>query len=338
MVYIMRKHLNFLKVGFIIILLITTTLSFAPTVSAEKFFQFDSMLTLDYEAEVVNEAVFQPDGPSVSIPINIKYQVFVPDSFISNPALRLLFLQTFIITNAQIKLTVVNPPDWAAISLANPNPYVPISTETQETQTTLQIAAHKDAPAQGFSLRIQAETDPVLNGHVPSQEAYLDIQFQPGYIPLINVYTAEPNVVVAPQETVNFPIEITNLGNKETIVRARITDKPDGWATLLPQSQIIIPSARGGGDNTDTLTFSVTPPYGFGWHNELETISLEFTPEFSPPQGGGNTSAFVGSPVQFQVTLRNRGFSTPGYEFILVLAAIGIILFVGRKWRKFQDY
>jgi hypothetical protein len=331
----MRKHLNFLRVGFIIILLLATTVSFIPTGSA-KFFEFDSQLTMTYDSDAVNEAVFQPDGPSVSIPLNIEYQVFVPESFIGNPIMRLIILQTFIITNAKITLTVVDPPEWAAISLSNPSPYVPISTEIKDTQSTLQIAAYKEAPAQGFSLRIEAKTDPVLNGHVPEQTTYVDIQFQPGYIPLINVYTEKPNVVVAPQETVNFPIEITNLGNKETIVRARIVDYPDGWATLLPQSQIVIPSARESGDNTDTLTFSVTPPYGFGWHNELETITLEFTPEFSPPQGGGNNSAFVGTPVQFQVTLRNRGFSTPGFEFILILAAIGIILFIGRR-KKFQD-
>ena len=156
----------------------------------------------------------------------------------------------------------------------------------------------------------------------------MDIVFQPGYIPLIDVYTDNPSRIVGPQETINFPITITNLGNKQTLVTARITDAPEGWSTLLPQSQIIIQS---GSNNIGQLAFSITPPYNLGWHNEIETFTIEFTPEFSPPQG---ESRFVGTPVPFQVTVRNRGFSTPGFEGgLFLLAAIVVVggLFIYKK-------
>jgi len=160
--------------------------------------------------------------------------------------------------------------------------------------------------------------------------------FTPGYIPLINVYTAQPARVVDPHTTVNFPIEITNLGNKETIVTAKIIRYPEGWAPLLSQSQIVIPATtETSGVNTGELIFSITPPYGFGWHDEVETITLEFTPQFSPPGGGGNQSGLIGTPVPFQLTIRSRGFSLPGFEFLGIAGAL-IITAIFMKKRKHE--
>jgi len=80
------------------------------------------------------------------------------------------------------------------------------------------------------------------------------------------------------------------------------------------------------------MSFSITPPYGFGWHNELETITIEFTPQFSPPQG--NASSNIGTPVPFQVIIRSRGFSTPGFELIGVFLALIIISIIIKKQKN----
>ncbi len=328
----MRKNFRTVKASLIIsIVLFSTLFAITPTSSA-KLITYEAVLEMDYDESAVNEAVFQPDGPPVSIPISLRFKAEVPPAFLSSIPLRILFLQTFIITSAQIRLSVINNPDWAAISITNPTPYVEIDSEFATTQTSIVIAAHDDAPAEGFSLKIKAETDQLLNKHVPAKEAYMDIVFQPGYIPLIDVYTEDPSRVVGPQETVTFPVRITNLGNKQTIVTAKIIDYPENWSPLLSQAQIIIPSAEGAGENNvGYLSFSITPPYDLGWHNDLETITLEFTPEFSPPQA--NRSRFVGTSVPFQVTIRSRGFSTPGFETVglLFAAVILIALFKKRK-------
>jgi len=331
----MTKHLRAIKVSFIIgTLLSLSFLSIAlssPSASA-KLITFESVLELDYDTQAVNDATFQPDGPPVSIPITVKFKLEMPSIILTNIFLRLLFLQTIIITSARVKLTVLNDPDWAAVSITNPNPYVDIDTNTVETTTSVVIAAHDDAPAEGFSLKLKAETDPLLNNHVPARDAYLDIVFQPGYIPLIDVYTEEPSRIVGPQDTVNFPIRITNLGNKQTLVTIRVVDYPQGWTPLLSQSQVIIPSAESG-NNIGYLSFSITPPFGFGWHNDLETITLELTPQFSPPQG--NMSGYIGTPVPFQMTIRNRGFSTPGFEMvIMIIAMIAVAIIIKKHWAK----
>ena len=326
----MRSNFRTFKASIIMFILLSSAMiSFMPSTSA-KLITYESVLELDYDQTVVNNATFQPDGPPVSIPITIKFKVELPKAFLENIVLRLLFLQTFIITSARVKLTVLNDPDWAAVSITNPNPYVDISTEFMKAETSVVVAPHDDAPAEGFKLSLKAETDPLLNNHVPSRDAYLDIVFQPGYYPLIDVQTENPSRVVGPQDTATFIIKITNHGNKQTLVTARIVDYPEGWAPLLPQSQIIIPS-RSEGNNVGEMSFSITPPYGFGWHNELETITLEFTPEFSPPQPG--QSAFVGTPVPFQVTMRSRGFSTPGFEGLVVFAALIVVVLAVKKFK-----
>lgn len=329
----MTKKFRSFKVSIImLILLVSVIISIIPSASAaDKMLTFNSVLEMTYDQEYLNQAV-QPDGPAVTIPVTIKYKVEVPEKILDITALRMLFFQTFIVTAVKVQMSILNQPDWASVSLVNPNPYIDINYEFTEATTAVTIAPYKDAPARPFTLRIKAETDPVLNKHIPANSAELNMVFTPGYIPLINVYTDKPARVVDPQTTVNFPIKITNLGNKETIVTAKVTDYPEGWAPLLAQSQIVIPAAgETSGDNSAEISFSITPPYGFGWHNELETIALEFTPQFSPPGGGGNQSGLIGTPVPFQLTVRSRGFSTPGFELIGVMGALIITMIIIKK-------
>jgi hypothetical protein len=316
----------------LVVLFIGTILSIAPPPASAKLITYNSELQLTYDVNAVQNAIFSPTGTPVSIPINVSFHVFVPEKFVSNIWLRLLFLQTMIITNAKITFTIENPPDWAAISIANPNVYIDISTSVRTSQTAIIITPHSNAPSEGFNLKIKAETTSLLNGHIPPNSAEANIQFQPGYIPLIDVQTDNPSRIVGPQETVTFPIRITNLGNKQTLVTAKITNYPEGWAPLLPESTIIIPSISeaGAGNNVATMAFSITPPYGLGWHNELQTITIEFTPQFSPPVAGKN---LTGTPINFQVTVRNRGFSTPGFELVGVVAAVIIVGILLKKRR-----
>jgi hypothetical protein len=319
----MKIHLRKAQASLIIgLILVGTILSVVPSGSAEKFLTFEAVLEARYDADAVTDAIFQPDGAPVNIPIYLKFKVEVPPAFMAMP-LRLIFLQTFIITSAAVKITILNPPTWAAVSI-NPSPaYINIDTVFQETEAVLTIAAHDDAPAEGFVLKLKAETDYLLNKHVGPKEAFCDITFQPGYIPLIDVYTDNPTRIVGPQETVVFPIKITNLGNKRTLVTGRIINYPEGWSAQLSQSQITIPSAAEG-NNVGMISLSIIPPYGFGWHNDLEDIYLDFTPEFSPPSS--NNSAYTGTPVPVQLTVRSRGFSTPGFETAGMLLSIGIAI------------
>lgn len=268
--------------GIILVGTFFTTISISPvkTTASAKLLTYDAALQLYYNSTAVTNARFQPDGPPALIPIYIQYRVFVPPAFISSQILRLIFLQTFIITNAQISLTVENQPTWAAVSITPSNPYVNISNIFETATAILSIAPHADAPAQGFNLNIHASVPSLLNNHVTAKEADLQIIFQPGYIPLINIDVDNPSRIVNPQQTTTFRIGITNMGNKQTLVTGKIIQSPEGWAGLLSNTQILIDTAQSGQGNTQYISFSVTPPYGLGYHDDLAQINLEFTPQF----------------------------------------------------------
>jgi len=336
----MATHLRAVKatliIGIVLVGTLFATIFISPitTTASAKLLTYDAALQLSYDTTAVTNAKFQPDGPPVLIPITIQYRVFVPPSFITSQILRIIFLQTFIIINAQVSLTVENQPTWAAVSITPSNPYVNISNNFEKATAILAIAPHADAPAEGFNLNIHASVPSLLNKHVAAKEADLTIIFQPGYIPLININVDNPSRIVSPQQTTTFRIEITNMGNKQTLVTGKIVQAPEGWAALLSNTQILIDSAKSGQSNIQYVSFSVTPPYGFGYHDDLGQIILEFTPQFFPLPPQGNAANYTGAPVQVPLIVRSRGFSTPGFEVAGVILALIIVIAIVMKKQK----
>ncbi|MEM0466842.1 MAG: hypothetical protein QXX20_04515 [Candidatus Thermoplasmatota archaeon] len=314
----MTKNLRMVKTTAIILLLFCSVLcSFTPITSA-KVLTFSSILEITYDTNATKGVDFHPSGPAVLVPIKIRYKAVVPSIFLNSPLKLLIF--GIILPPVPITLTIENRPDWATVSIVNPNPVIDsISNEFLEAETAIVIAPLENAPAENWFITVKAEAPRVARGRVEPSTAKVDITFQPGYTPDIDIRTENPVKFVGPQETATFPIEIQNLGNKKTRVTARILDYPQGWTPLLPNTQITIAPGEVG-----LMSFSITPPFGFGWHNEYETITLEFTPEFWPPAAGSQQSQYVGSPVIYQVTVRNRGISTPGFEFVILAAALGL--------------
>lgn len=231
-------------------------------------FIYDSVLTLSYNAQDVNTAVFEPSGAPVSIPINISFRVIVPEIFMKNIAFRLIFLQTFIITNARVTLSVENPPDWAAISIANPDVYVSIDTTVQYAQTAIIITPHANAPSEGYTLVIKAHQDPLLNGHVLAKDVETNIQFQPKAVPRINIIADQTSIWTSPKKITIIPMNVTNIGNVQTLVTAQINTSLEGWNAYVIPSQIILQIKE-----KQPMTLVLTPPDDF---EGLQTIQVLF--------------------------------------------------------------
>jgi hypothetical protein len=313
-----KKMIKFrmLKAGIVMgILLFGSSIPITSTASAITLFQSYLQLYANQTAVTV-----QPDGPAVSVQIRAQYKV----EWLPKGPLSFTWRMLFVGLMKKIHFSVVNKPNWMNVALANPDMMVDVSDEFVEVVNSVIISVYKNAPAEKYTLIIHAE--------VPGKTIYggdtaeTQITVTPGYIPLINVYTKKPTVEVAPQTSVNFPIEISNEGNKEAIVTGNIVNIPQGWVAYLPQSQVIVPSSVEGQDNKRTVTLSVTPPYGFGWHNELRTISIDFVAQASPPGSFEKTGVY-----HFQVMIRNKGFSLPGFELVLLLIAFLVISILMKK-------
>ncbi|MCX6664484.1 MAG: hypothetical protein NT038_00250 [Euryarchaeota archaeon] len=242
-----------------------------------RLITYNSVLQMSYDENAVNNAVFQPDGAPVSIPLIVKFKVEIPKTLLSNFILRILFLQTFMITSAKIKLSVANAPDWATITITNPNIYVNISPEFTEFNTSVIIALHSDAPSQGYDLRIKAETESLLNKHVPPNSAELSLVFRPNWVLLLEAIVAHPSVSTPPNELTLVPINITNLGNVQSLITAKINISLDGWEKQFVPSQMVLNSGE-----TGQMTLLLIPPEDF---QGIQSIEMLFNATKSPPSG-----------------------------------------------------
>jgi hypothetical protein len=242
------------------------------------WFIFNSELEMSYNTSAVNNATFQPDGPAVSIPLYIKYRVDIPNFFLRPP---FLFLKTLFvfgrlsIPTQKIHLSVINPPDWAAISITPSNPYFDIDNTIQEATAILQIAVHFDAPSEAYALRIEAEA-PRL-GRIQKTDASVSLYFIPAWVPLLSIDVSQPYIRTPPNETTTTTIDITNLGNAECLVTANITEIV-GWSIYLDQAQFWLSIGQ-----TKTITLFLKPPENF---QGIQEINITFTPSRFPGEIG----------------------------------------------------
>jgi hypothetical protein len=275
------------KKVFVVAILI---LLLSPMVSAQErmgndnglrktpWFMFDFELEISYNTSAVNNATFTPDGPPVSIPLYIKYRADIPNFFLRPP---FLFLKAWFvfgrlsIPTQKIHLSVINPPDWAAISITPSNPYINIDNTFQEATAILQIAVHFDAPSEGYVLKIKAEA-PRL-GRLQQKDADLDLIFMPAWMPLLSIDLSQPYIRTPPNETTTTTIDITNLGNAECLVTANITEII-GWSIYLDQAQFWLSIGQ-----TKSITLFLKPPENF---QGIQEINISFTPSRHPGETG----------------------------------------------------
>ncbi|MCE7739511.1 MAG: hypothetical protein GPJ50_09040, partial [Candidatus Heimdallarchaeota archaeon] len=164
---------------------------------------------------------------------------------------------------------------------------------------------------------IKASCDAIkrLNGY-SYQES---IEFTPSFIPTIQITPENPIRTVGPHQSINFKINVKNSGNKITRVTPNLIGVDEKWIpTINPPEYEISPKSEA------TFTFSIITPKDFGWHNEYGRFEINFKSEVYPYRTGAANSS-----KSIYLVVNNYGFSTPGFEFpvlIVALMAIGIII------------
>ncbi len=127
---------------------------------------------------------------------------------------------------------------------------------------------------------------------------------------------SKPYVEVAPSERLVFNLQIMNEGNARDKYGIEIKNleklSKDSWTITLSRPQIEIPEK-----NEETIPIPVGTPIKFNlWINEVQNIEVivksvqeELNEGFTLPQS-------------FTLTVRERGFSTPGFEPLLLIIAL----------------
>lgn len=291
-----------------------------------KLLTFPSYILLNYDDSPLKKPLIIDQ--SVSVPFEIKYYHEVPESLyklVPGSLLRnTIFFGSAIQPQVQIKLEIIDGPDWANIYFTQPDLIFQIPTpgvkvdDIQPQKTKLIISPYREAPAKPVSIKIKATAAAV--GRVEAAERTTEVPFTPSYIPLIDVKVDNPVREVSPRESVSIGITIKNNANKHTIVKLS-TDAPGNWAPVLSPSEIELAPSE-----TYVATFSVKAPYGLGWHDKTTSMKVICKPLPSPLSDMENYSKYeIAEQVAF-VQLTNYGFSLSGIEPFLGVTAIIIIL------------
>lgn len=330
----MTKHLRTLKVSLLIgIVLVSAftflfTVPFSSNVSARKNYalSYPAVISIEIDAASV-EALNKPINIDTALLVKLKigYSVGVPENLLQGGMLaRIWVFGKTIIFPQMIHLEIEGKPEWADIALLTPDIYISDYSNTPiYAYADMIITPYYEAPAVPKSITLRASASAI--GRIQEVSFTTSLNFQPEFIPQISVEVDQPVRNAGPRQAVNYHIKIRNMGNKEAIVNGLLIDAPSEWAPLLTPTQLPI-----GPGQEATMTFSITTPYGFGWHDDLRTFSISLTPERSPP----TNPPIKGTANIVQVSINSVGFAIPGFEPILLLTGLVILVTIIKIRKK----
>jgi len=298
----MTKNLRTVKASIVMgILFLSIFAVLMPSTSA-GIIKSNGNLKLEYDASALEEQVTPLGGPR---PVTISIGYLVSGIFAT---------QTVSILTGRvlpmIELSVEETPSYAT-AWVEPNVISPdMSTSWSTATATLWVSFKENVPARAevtIKVKMHASAIPGILFEVQEATSYADVSFTPGYLPIISVSPKGNFQEISPGEIATFDIEIENLGNAKTVVDFKILDIPEEWSP------------------------NIQSPYGFGYHNDRETIRIEITPSYYGDPGDPDVT---GMPQIETFTVQSRGFSTPGFEAAFVVFALMAVVIIFKKRHK----
>ena len=305
----------------LIILTFSLLLCLIPTPVKAARYDCESIIAVDYDAKAANDP-FLPVDRIKEIPITLDY--YVSGYFAEEVCKEYEGIDVFIYLNIDGK------PDWCTASLSPNFLKMEATPSTLSENVTLIIKINKDAHAQlNGKIKLNATVGTV--GPIKGGTFYSNISFIPGYYPLLDINTPDGIVKrIQPLDVTDFGIEIENLGNAKTIVTTSVLNIPDGW-TVSIANETTLGTATIGDDPKKTILLTVRPSYEFGYHNERKVINVSLVPSLIDNPSVKGQEYFISFIVQ------NKGFSTPGFETVYLLAIIIGAGLIGKR-HKVKTY
>jgi len=311
----------------ICLLFIGIIFSIMPTSSAlypilSKAYQCQGHIRIDYDTDATQE-LFLPVDMIMVIPINVSY--FVTGYYADD-------ILPYYDVGAYVYLSVNETPEWASATIL-PSFFEIFPTTDWSSKESASLSIKVDDDSHAYSegtIRLKAKLDGL--GAVKGGIFYQDIPFKPGYLPILDIETEDTNYeLIGPQDTAKFNIQIENLGNAKTEVLCKALNVPEGWTVIIEPS--IVVGSKATGDNTkSTVSLVVKPPYNFGYHNEREVIQVSLTPSYFAEM------SLTGKEYLTSFIVQSRGFSTPGFEAILVIMAIiSVTILFGQRQKTINS-
>jgi len=285
----------------------------------DRLYRCEPEFLITWDEEDVNEPISPYSAPT-NIPIKIQVKIRGVLQHIVSPG--------YAINDFYVRLYIDEAPEWCKVTVNPPLISIPVNQDWELANATLFITLDKDSPAfETSKIKIRITTQRMGGSAtiIPAGNKTLEIPFTVGYVPLLAINELEGNhKVINPDDTANFPIELINLGNGKTDIKTDISSVPKGWQ-VKTISEISLGVKYLGDNYKKTLNLAIKPPYDFGYHEDREVIEISITPysnKYSNISGESYVLSFV---------VHSKGFSTPGFEGILVIFSIIVVLFIVKK-------
>lgn len=268
------------------------------------------------------------------------------DSFTLTVTYEPFFFQYFPVW-AQIE--VVKSPGWLTVSPTQPT--FPLQSGARKDVKINLALSEQDVEAPSLSsVTIQVTGRIVLGGELREvATAKTDILVGVNPFTQITVSIAKPIERSSPDQELTFPVTVENWGTAQTRVTLQATDVPDDWTDpIISPQQIILDAKKPGDPNPPekTVSFTVTTPHGTGisYHNKRETFLLQAHAQSFADYWVKEGNQFQKSSkdpenikqatVYARMMVKNRGFYVPGFEAIVLIGALAVLVLVIRRRRS----
>lgn len=321
----MSRSIKIVKFAFILFTFLLA-LIFTSNSSSAAFgdiYTCENIIDIKYDTNLTEKPLL-PIDMVLNIPVEVKYSVqgqyadFITEAYLAREL------------DAIIYLEIGKTPDWCDATISPPVLLMHATTDGAIENTTLSVKISHEAQAfDAGDVAIKFIIERM--GAISASTIVRNVTITTGYLPILDIDVLEDTVKsITPDETADFDIEIENLGNGKTNVSLRVIDVPDGWTATIP-STVILGVKTLNEDTKRTIQLNVKPPYSFGYHREKETITIAIKPVYF------NDDTIAGEEHYLTFIVKNKGFSTPGFEFIFALVGMVIVSLIIKKKNSHSD-
>jgi hypothetical protein len=283
----------------------------------DQIYECTPFIVLEYNETLLQKPIVPYDQP-ITIPITVKAKI-------GGPAADIVLDK---IGGGGVKLiatiSIAEVSEGCHASINPPILQFPVSGEYESANATLSLTIDQYLPA--FSLKnVKVRTNSQRLGAkatlVKAGNFTQDVPFFVGYYPQLSFSYPDGNVKsITPDKTAYFTMEIQNWGNADTNVICEIVDLPEGWQAGIVRNTTLATNLFGV-NFKGTISLNVKPPINFGYHEDRAILKVKITPECY------NKSQYTGEPYYLYFIVQSKGYSTPGFDFIILIFAFIFVLF-----------
>lgn len=329
----MNKQFQKIKVFMLILTIFGSSFiivcSIAKSGPMDQIYRCTPNLVIEYDKSLLREPILPFDEPR-TIPVKLKL-------YITGPADNIVLNKIGGNIKLIIDLSIAEVPEGCYASITPPIVLIPLPNTPKPVyeNATISITINQYLPAAS-----QKKVAVRMNSRKIGKQATLisagnftqEIPFIVGYLPQLSFVYIDGNIRnIKPDETAEFTFEIQNWGNAVTKVVSEIENLPEGWLSEIVHSTIL-GSDLVGSTYKKTISLRVKPPIDFGYHEDRAIIKVSMTPiNYGNPEDKGE-------PHYLYFIVQSKGFSTPGFDVIILLLAFIFVLFPvwKRKNRKIE--